>query len=153
MTPIILKLEELIKQYTFRDKQHQQDEILDHDLEHSHWPHPAKAISITEIENHEDATIFAYTDGSKYQRCVGSGIVIFKGSDMIVRQKMKLEEKFWNNQAEHVAIQKALEQRELLNEECIGPLTAIIYTVSKVSLDSLHKPKHHSFLVEEIRIK
>jgi len=86
MTPITLKLEEVVKQYTFRDKQQQQDINLNHDVEHRHWPHPANAISITEIESHEDATISAYTDGSKYQRGVGSGIVIFKGSEIIDRR-------------------------------------------------------------------
>ena len=91
MTPIVLKLEEVFKQYTFRDKQQQQHKNLDHDVEHRLWPHPAKAISITEIESHEDSTISTYTDGSKYQRSVGSGIVIFRGSEIIVRQKMKLE--------------------------------------------------------------
>jgi acetyl/propionyl-CoA carboxylase alpha subunit len=91
MTPTILKLEEVVKQYTFRDKQQQQHKNLDHDVEHRLWPHPAKAISVTEIESHEDSTISAHTDGSKYQRSVGSGIVIFRGSEIIVRQKMKLE--------------------------------------------------------------
>jgi ribonuclease HI len=54
---------------------------------------------------------------------------------------MKLEEKCSNNQVEQVAIHKALEEIELLNKEGISPLTAIIYTDSRVSLDSLHNPK------------
>jgi hypothetical protein len=62
MTPIILKLEEVVKKYTFRDKQQQQAINLDYDVEHRHWPHPAKVVSIKEIETHEEATI------SKYQR-------------------------------------------------------------------------------------
>jgi hypothetical protein len=47
--PIILKLEEVVKQYTFRDKQQQKAINLDHDVEHRHWPHPVKAVSIIEI--------------------------------------------------------------------------------------------------------
>ena len=43
---------------------------------------------------------------------------------------MKLEEKSSNNQAEQVAIHKALQEIELLNKEGISPLTAIIYTAS-----------------------
>ena len=55
---------------------------------------------------------------------------------------MKLEEKCSNNQVEQVAIHKALEEIELLNKEGISPLTAIIYTDSRGSLDSLHNPKN-----------
>jgi ribonuclease HI len=64
---------------------------------------------------------------------------------------LKLGDRCSNNQAEQVAIHKALEETELLNRESISPLTAIIYTDSRVSLDSLHNPNNHSFLVEEIR--
>jgi len=149
MTPTILKLEEVVKQYTFKDKQQHQAINLDYDVEHRYWPHLAKVVSIKEIETHE-ATISAYTDGNKYQRGVGSGVVIFKGSNIIARQKLKLENRYSNYQAEQLAIHKALEEIELLNRESISPLTPIIYTDSRVSLDSLHNP-NHSFLVEEIR--
>jgi len=124
---------------------------LDYELEYRLWPHPAKAISIIETGAHEEAAIFAYTEGSKYQRGVGSCVVIFKGSDIIARQKMKLEDRCSNNQAEQVAIHKALEEIELLNRERISALNAIIYTDSRVSLDSLRNAKNHSFLVVEIR--
>jgi ribonuclease HI len=153
MTPIILKLEEVVKQCTFKEKQHQQVINLDYDVEHRHWPHPAKVVTIKEAETHEEATMSAYTDGSKYQRGVGSGVVIFKGSDIIARQKLKLEDRCWNNQTEQLAIHKALEEIELLNKKSITPLTAIISTDSRVSLDSLHNPNNHAFLVQEIRKK
>jgi hypothetical protein len=64
MTPIILKLKEVVKQYTFRNKQQLQAINLDYDVEHRHWPHLAKVVSIKEIETHEEATISAYTDGN-----------------------------------------------------------------------------------------
>jgi len=66
---------------------------------------------------------------------------------------VNLEKRCSNNQAEQVAIHKALEEIDLLNRDGISPLTAIIYTDSRISLDSLHNPKNHSFLVEEIRKK
>jgi hypothetical protein len=53
MTPIVLKLEEVVKQYAFKVKQQQQAINLDHEVEHSYWPHPAKTISIQEVENYE----------------------------------------------------------------------------------------------------
>ena len=101
----------------------------------------------------EEATISAYTDGSIYQRGVGSGVVIFKGSDEIGRHKLKLSNSCSNNQAELLAIQKALEEIELPNREIINPPTAIIYTDSRVALDSIGNLNNHSFLVEEIRVK
>ena len=71
--------------------------------------------------------------------------MIFTGSDIIARQNLKLEDRCSNNQAEQLAIHKALEEIDLLNRESISPLTAITYTDSRVSLDSLHNPKtHHS---------
>jgi len=79
--------------------------------------------------------------------------VIFKGSDIIARQKLKLKGRCSNNQAEQLAIQKTLEEIELLNRHSISPLTAITYTDSRVSLDSLHNPNNHAFLEVEIRKK
>ena len=79
MTPIITKPAEVVKQYSFREKQQNQGINIDHDVEYRLWPHSARVATITEIESYEEATISAYTDGSKYQRGVGSGVVIFKG--------------------------------------------------------------------------
>jgi len=110
-------------------------------------------LEIVETQSHEEATIRVYTDGSKYQGGVESGVVIYRERNIIARQKVNLEKRCSNNQAEQVAIHKALEEIDLLNRDGISPLTAIIYTDSRISLDSLHKPKNHSFHVEEIRKK
>jgi hypothetical protein len=40
-----------------------------------------------------------------------------------------------------------------MNREANSPLTAIIYTDSRVFLDSLQNPNHHSYLVEKIKKK
>jgi hypothetical protein len=90
MTSITLELEETVTQYTFRDTQQQQAMNLDQDVEYRHWLHPTKAISIEETQSHEEATISAHTDGSKYQGGVGSRIVIYKGRDIISRRKVNL---------------------------------------------------------------
>jgi len=63
-----------------------------------------------------------------------SKLCTFKGSDIIARQKLKLEDRCSNNQAEQLAIHKALEERELLNRHSISPLTAIIYTDSSMNV-------------------
>jgi ribonuclease HI len=52
-----------------------------------------------------------------------------------------------------VAIHKALEEFDLLDREGSSPLTAIIYTDSRISIDSLKNPEKHSYLVEKIRSK
>ena len=82
---------------------------------------------------------------------MGSGVVIYKGRDIIARKKVKLAKRCSNNQAEQVAILKALEEIDLLDREGSSPITAIIYTDSRISLDLLHNTRNHSYLVEEIR--
>jgi ribonuclease HI len=78
-------------------------------------------------------------------------VAIFQGSDVIARHKFKLSNNCSNNQAEQLAIQKALEEIEIMNREHITPPTAIIYTDSRAALDSIRNPNKHSFLVEEKR--
>jgi len=72
---------------------------------------------------------------------VGSGVAIFKGRNMIANERLKLNPRCSNNQAEQFAILKALENIETLNNNIINPSTAIIYTDSRISLDSLQNPK------------
>ena len=126
---------------------------MDLEVEFKNWPHPADAVIIEEVKSEEDTTIAAYTDGSKQDQGVGSGLVIFKGSNMIAKERLKLNPRCSNNQAEQFAILKALENIETLNNNIINPSTAIIYTDSRISLDSLQNPKNHAFLVEKIRGK
>jgi hypothetical protein len=38
-----------------------------------------------------------------------------------------------------------------LNKECYYPYTAIIYTDSRVAIDSIHNTNNHSYLAEETR--
>jgi len=45
--------------------------------------------------------IQVYTDGSKQEQGVGSGAVIFKGSEMIAKLQFKLDNTCSNNKAEH----------------------------------------------------
>jgi hypothetical protein len=41
--------------------------------------------TIHEVAGNEDTTIQVYTDGSKQEQGVGSGAVIFKGSELIAK--------------------------------------------------------------------
>ena len=74
MKPIIIKIEETVKQHEFKGRQPQQEDHLDHEVEYRHWPHPATAVTIIEIDTPEESTIAAYTDGSKSEG-VGAGVV------------------------------------------------------------------------------
>jgi len=73
------------------------------------WPHPAEA---TEPKNKSDVTNYTieiYTDNSKNQKGVGSGIAIFIKGNLTFQLQYKLADKCSNNQAEQLAIAKALE--------------------------------------------
>jgi len=110
-------------------------------------------VTIEEVVGNEDASVHAFTDGSKHDQGVTSGAGIFKGREMVAKLKLKLDNRCSNNQAEQLAILKALEAIESLNRHSINPRTATIVTDSLVSLDSLHNPNNHAFLVKEIRKK
>ena len=151
MKPIIIKIEEIVKQHEFKEWQPHREEYLDHDVEYRHWPHPATAVTIKEIDTPEESTISAYTDGSKSEEGVGAGVVIYYGSNTIASLKVKLGYRCSNNQAELLAIYKALEIINSLNKDRFNPQTAVIYTDSRVAIDSLHNINNHSYLAEETR--
>jgi ribonuclease HI len=152
-TPIIIKLEEAVQRYKAKERTGICKIELDHEVEFKNWPHPADIVTIEEVVRDEEATVCAYTVGSKQDQGVGSGAVIFKGSEMVAKVQLKLDKRCSNNQAEQLAILKALEAIESLNSHSINPRTATIFTDNRVSLDSLHNPNNHAFLVEEIRKK
>jgi ribonuclease HI len=110
-------------------------------------------VTIEEVDSDDEATVCACTDGSKQDEGVGSGVAIFKGSDLVAKVQLKLDKRCSNNQDEQSAILKALNTIESMNSYGINQRTATIFTDSRVSLDSLHNPKNHAFLVEEIRKK
>jgi ribonuclease HI len=68
----------------------------------------------------------------------------------VTQCKYKLQSCCSNNQAEQIAILKALELPKL--DDPAGRTVAIL-TDSKVTMDSLKNHSMHSFLIEEIRNK
>jgi ribonuclease HI len=64
-----------------------------------------------------------------------------------------LDNKCSNNQAEQLAIHKALEKLETLNKQSINTLATTIFTDGRITLDLLQNYNKHGFLVEEIRKK
>ena len=72
------------------------------------------------------------------------------GRVLMEQLKFKLDNRCANNQAEQLAIVKALEVIESQQENKNKHRTAVIYTDSKITLDSIRNMKNHNHLVEEI---
>jgi hypothetical protein len=109
ITHIIIRTEEAVKQYNIRKSRESQTIELDNVVELKDWPHPADAVIITETQDHNDQTVQVYTDGSKCKNGFGSGAVIFVGKEIAAQIKLRLDSRCSNNQAEQLAIMKALE--------------------------------------------
>jgi ribonuclease HI len=95
-------------------------------------------------------TVQIFTDESKSEEGVGAGVAIFRSGNHIKSLKYRLNKRCTNNQAEQLAIVRALEYTENLQTQ---DKTATIYTDSRMTLDSLKNNNIHTFLVEEIRRK
>ena len=106
LTPIIFKLQEIAKEYKIV-KQNLEWKI-DTPLEYKKWPHPADIPTIQEANPCENYTVEAYTDGSRTDQGVGSGIAIFVSNELVHQLQYKLDKRCSNNQAEQLAILKAL---------------------------------------------
>jgi ribonuclease HI len=78
-------------------------------VEHKNWPHPADVVKIKEDKGCRDKTIQIYTDGSKNEHGVGFGVTMFIGKELKAQLIFKLDNRCSNNQAEQLAIAKALE--------------------------------------------
>jgi ATP-dependent Clp protease adapter protein ClpS len=81
-TTIIIKTEEVVKQYNIRKGKGSQTQLIDRELELKNWPHPADAVKIIEAKGHQDQTIKAYPDGEQ-ERAWGwiwSGNIRWKGT-------------------------------------------------------------------------
>jgi ribonuclease HI len=119
-------------------------------MEIKNWIHPANLITIT--EGQEDSTHFiqAYTDGSKHEAAVGSGIVVFASSNLMTTLRYRLNDRCTNNQDEQLAILKALQYVQNLKEE---EKTALVYTDSRITLQLLQNHTHHTYLIDQIRNK
>ena len=75
-------------------------------------------------------------DGSKNDIGVGSGIVIFSDNSLTTCLKYRLNERCSNNQAEQLAILKALEYIQYMK---VGEKTVLVHTDSKITLQLLKK--------------
>ena len=122
-------------------------------LDYKKWPHPADIPTIKEANLNEKYSIEAYTDGSKTEQGVGSGVAIYRNNELTRQLQYKLNKHCSNNQAEQLAILKSLEAIDNMEPPQVNEKTAAIFTDSKITLQSLHNTRNHNHLIEAIREK
>jgi len=145
--PIRLAVEEKVRNY----KATHNDIEYDAPLEMRYWPHPAEIPLIrapTEIPHN---VINIFTDGSKIGVKVGAAADIIKDDIVLHQSKYKLHESCSNNQAEQVAILKALEQIQNLQLAEDAEKIVVVNTDSRVTLDTLQNGNKHYILIGNIR--
>jgi len=83
MTPIDIKIEEAAKLYRLTRGSTKDNEQFDRDTDVKHWQHPKETNIRVMEENYVKTSIQIFIDGSKSEKGVGSGIVIFKAGQHI----------------------------------------------------------------------
>jgi ribonuclease HI len=151
ITPIEIKSAETARLYrTTRDRQNRQ---LDHEEEPKYWTHPADLVRISEQGEEKEHTIHIYTDGSRNEHGVGSGSAICIQNKLTRQLKYKLHDRCSHNQAEQMAILKALQAIETIQINKNIPKTIMIHTDSRITLHSLKNKKIRNYFIEAIRKK
>jgi ribonuclease HI len=125
--------------------------LADRERELKNWPNPADVVKTTEDKGYEQRTILIYTNGSKNEHGVGSGVAIFVQQELALQLQFRLGIKCSNNQAEQLAIVKALEAIESTDIPKNSPCTIDIFTNSRITIDLLKNANNHSYLIKEIR--
>ena len=83
MTPIHIKIEEAARLYQYTGGSITDKGQFDNDKAARFWQYPAEAnIRISE-GNEEESLLQIYTDGSKTEKWVGSGIAIYRSGQNI----------------------------------------------------------------------
>jgi hypothetical protein len=113
------------------------------------WPHPAWRAAIMGTSDLITYPTEIFTDVSKIGDKVGAGLAIYSDKNLVRKYKYRLQNHCSNNQAEQIAILKALEQLPSLPDQT-NTIVAID-TDSRVTLDSLKNNTIHNFLIEETR--
>jgi len=108
-THIIIKSEDAAKRYNVWKGSRALVHSIEHEVEINHLPHSADFANITETYGYNEQTIQVYTDGSKNEGGVGAEMVIFVSIELKARHKLKLNYRCSNNQAEKLAIAKAVD--------------------------------------------
>jgi ribonuclease HI len=128
-----------------------QNHQLDHEVELKDWTHPADSVIIGEQNEANEHTIQIFTGGIKNENGVGSGTAIHIQNKLTHQMKHKIHDECSNNQAEQMAIVKALQAIETTKINNNIPRAIKIHTDSRINLQSLKNMKNRNHLIEEIR--
>jgi hypothetical protein len=123
--PIAIKILEAIKFHELTRGSTKEEALVDCDMGVKYWHHPAETILYLTEYNSETSTIQIFTDGSKSKQGVGAGIAIFRSGNYIKSLKYKLNKRWTNNQAEQLAILRAMEHTENKQKTRRPPYTQI----------------------------
>jgi ribonuclease HI len=155
--PINIRAEEAAALYNITTGRIIQKYQRDKEENPRNWLHPADTLKVNDsaaktTDDREDSkhNIHVYTDGSKSEHGVGSGIVIFKDDKITHTKKWRLDGRCSNNQAEQLAILKALENIQNMDT---NDRTVQIFRDSRITLESLKNRKNHTHLIGKIRNK
>jgi len=89
--------------------------LADREMELKIWPNLADEAKTTEAKGCEQRTILIYTDRSKNDQGVRSGVAILIQQKLAAQLHFRLGTRCSNNQAEQLAIVKALEAIETID--------------------------------------
>jgi hypothetical protein len=112
--------------------------VIDREVDRKHWQHPADGAKNIEADDHKDQLIHAYTDGSKIRNRVGSGVAICFGAELALQETFKVDNRCTNNQAEQLAITKALEAIGKI-DIAEGTPPYLYHIFRQQSVNSIHK--------------
>jgi len=126
LTPITIQIEEG-SQYYHIIRSCGKDTTVETRIGTQYWQHPAETITLLPETTKDASTIQAFTDGSKSEKGVGTGIAIYKSGVLIKSLRYKLNDRCTNNQAEQLVILKALQYTVNIHAEV---KTATVYTDS-----------------------
>jgi hypothetical protein len=144
ITPINIKAEEIVTMYSTTGRKNHEQQI-DKAENPRNWLHPADIISVNDTKDvGKDQLWHIFTGGSKSEQGVGFGFAVILGKFLTEQFKFKLHDRCLNNQAEQLAIVKAFEVIESQQENQNGNRTAVIYTDSKITLDSITSAKNQT---------
>jgi len=91
--------------------------------------------------------------GSTQTVAWASGVVILVSDELIARHKFKLNHRCSNNQAEQLAIVKALHLINYLEIADNNTRTIGVYTDSRINIDYLKSASNNNYLIEETKKK
>jgi len=139
-TTVVIKAEDAAELYIIM--RNRQAYEIEHKVLPKDWLQPADTVKVKKQLDEQDIQI--YTHGSKIEHGVGAGIVIFIENELAHHLRYTLHNSCSNNQAEQLAIAKALETIGNLHIKDTIPRSATGHTDSRITPQSLQNTNNHN---------